>query len=97
MALRSATKGVLKSPEASEGAGTRQDEEMEEHRPRNMRPNSYPTEGFALEVDRKIKSQHPTLEAATKIATELKRKFPVLHVTIYDASAQTRTRVETAA
>lgn len=90
-------KGILKSPEPREGAEERHGEEMmEEARPRNMRPNSSPTEGFSLEVDGKIKSQHPTAEAATAIAAELKRKFPVLQVTVYDAVAKTRTPVEAA-
>lgn len=96
MAVRSAIKGILKSPEPREGAEERHGEDMEEPRPRNMPPNSYPTEGFSVEVDGKIKSQHPTVEAATTIGAELKRKFPVLQVTVYDAAAKTRTPIEAA-
>jgi hypothetical protein len=47
-------------------------------------------------VDGKIKSQHPTAEAATKAGAELKRRFPVLKVMIYDAAVKTRTLVEAA-
>lgn len=95
MAVRPVTKDIFKSPERNEAAEQHHREEVEE-RPRNIRPNSYPTEGFSLEVDGKIKSQHPTLEAATTTAAELKRKFPVLQVSIYDAAARTRTLVEAA-
>ena len=91
MALRPVNKGILKSPEPREGA-----EEMEEAAPRNIPPNTPPTEGFSLEVDGKMKSQHPTIEAATAVGAELKRKFPVLQVTVYDAVAKTRTLVEAA-
>jgi hypothetical protein len=96
MAVRSVTKGILKSSGVREAADEAEDVETEGPRPRNPPSNTSPTEGFFLEVDRKIKSQHPTLEAATKIGAELKRKFPVLHVTVYDAAGTTRTLVEAA-
>ena len=96
MAVRSTTKGILKAPEPRDGADERVGDDTEEQRPGNLRPNSSPTEGFALEVDGKIKSQHPTAEAATKAGAELKRKFPVIQVMIYDAAAKTRTLVEAA-
>jgi hypothetical protein len=95
MAIRSVTRGILKSPEPRYGSEQGPDDAPEE-RPRNMPPNSYPTEGFSLEVDGKIKSQHPTSEAAMTVGAELKRRFPVLQVTIYDAVAKTRTLVEAA-
>lgn len=96
MAVRSVTKGILKAPEPREGAEERVGDEAEEQRPRNMPPNTFPTEGFSIEVDGKIKSQHATAEAATKIGAELKRKYPVIQVMIYDAVAKTRTLVEAA-
>ena len=95
MALRSINKGILKSPEPREGAEERHDE-IEEAAPRNIPANTAPTEGFSLEVDGKIKSQYPTAEAAMAVGGELKRKFPVLQVMIYDAVAKTRTLVEAA-
>jgi len=97
MALRPANKGILKSPEPREGAEERHGDEVEETRPRNIPANTSPTEGFSLEIDGKIKSQYPTVEAAMSAATELKRKFPVLQVMVYDAVAKTRTLVEAAA
>jgi len=96
MAIRSTTKGLLKASEPRDGADERGADEAEEQRPGNLRPNSFPTEGFSLEVDGKIKSQHATAEAATKVGAELKRKFPVIQVMIYDAVAKTRTLVEAA-
>jgi hypothetical protein len=96
MAMRPVGKGILKSPEPRDGAEERHGEEIEEAAPRNLPPNTPPTEGFSLEVDGKSKSQHPTVEAATTMGAELKRKFPMLQVTIYDAVAKTRTLVEAA-
>jgi len=93
MAIRPIT-GILKSLELPEGAEERQGRDMEERRPRNMPPNTSPTEGFSLEVDGKIKSQHPTFEAATTTGAELKRNFPMLQVAVYDVVATTRTPVE---
>jgi hypothetical protein len=96
MAMRPVSKGILKSPEPRDGAEERHGEEIEEAAPRNLPPNTPPTEGFSLEVDGKSKSQHPTVEAATTMGAELKRKFPMLQVTIYDAVAKTRTLVDAA-
>jgi len=96
MAVRPVGKGVLKWPEPREGAEERHGDEIEEPRPRNMPPNTAPTEGFSLEVDGKAKSQHATVEAATAMGAELKRKFPMLQVTVYDAVAKTRTPVDAA-
>jgi len=93
MALRT-TKGLLKASEPRDGADVA--DEVEEQRPGNLRPNSFPTEGFSLEVDGKIKSQYATAEAATAAGAELKRKFPVIQVMIYDAAGKTRTLVDVA-
>jgi hypothetical protein len=66
------------------------------NRPKNLRANVYPVEGFALTVDGKIKQQYPTMDDAMKVGVALKTKFPVIQVTIYDATAKTRTPVELA-
>jgi hypothetical protein len=96
MAIRSTTKGILKAPEPRDGADERGADDAEEQRPRNLPPNSFPTEGFSIEVDGKIKSQHATAEAAAKAGADLKRRFPVVQVMIYDAAVKTRTMVEAA-
>jgi hypothetical protein len=56
-----------------------------------MRADILPTEGYGLEVDGKVKHQFDTKEAAEKAGAELKKKFPVVQVKIFDAKARTRT------
>jgi hypothetical protein len=68
--------------------------EQDEKRPRNLRADLYPIDGFALTVDGKFKSQYPDMASALKVGLELKKKYPVIQVTIYDAAAKTRTPVE---
>jgi hypothetical protein len=51
-----------------------------------------PATGYALEVDGRLKTEFKTREGAQKGAEELKKRFPILKVKIYDA--QTKTRVE---
>ena len=47
-----------------------------------------PKISYKLEVDGRLKSEHPTEEAALLVARELKRKFPQLRVAIIDAKGQ---------
>ena len=47
-----------------------------------------PRISFKLEVDGRLKSEHPTQEAALTVALELKRKFPQIRVAIVDAKGQ---------
>jgi hypothetical protein len=51
-----------------------------------------PTSGYALEVDGRLKAEFATRDGAKTGAEELKKRFPMLRVRIYDA--QTRTREE---
>jgi hypothetical protein len=51
-----------------------------------------PTSGYALEVDGRLKTEFTTSDGAKAGAEELKKRFPMLRVRIYDA--QTRTREE---
>jgi hypothetical protein len=67
--------------------------ESGDKRPKNPRGDAFPVEGFALEVDGKIKTQFPALADAMKFGLALKTKFPVIQVTVYDAAAKTRTPV----
>src|SRR6266545_7493197 len=67
MALRSVSKPVLKAPMAQQaGEEPRPADQEEQQRPRNTPPNKFPVEGFSVEVDGKIKSQHDTEAAALK-------------------------------
>lgn len=65
-----------------------------EKRPRNPRGDALPTKGFAVAVDAKIKSEYDNAEAAFKAGLEIKRKFPLVQVSVYDAEKRTRTMVE---
>ncbi len=52
------------------------------------------TEGFGLEVDGWMKAVFPTQDEAQKSAENLKARYPMLQVKVYDAAAHTRTMVE---
>ena len=59
----------------------------DEPQPRNVaRADLVMTEGFGLEVDGRMKTVFPTLEAAQKRARDLKAQFPMLQVKVYDAA-----------
>ena len=49
-----------------------------------------PKSGFALEIDGRLKTEFSTKEGAEQGAIELKRRFPMLQIRIYDASLKTR-------
>lgn len=58
------------------------------------RGDALPIEGFGLAVDGKIKSQYASSEAALKAGLAIKRSFPKVQVTVFDAMERTRTLVE---
>ncbi len=49
-----------------------------------------PKSGFALEIDGRLKTEFSTKEGAEHGASELKRRFPMLQIRIYDAASQSR-------
>jgi hypothetical protein len=49
-----------------------------------------PETGFTLQVDGHFKNQFETLAQAKQAATELKSRFPILRIEIYDAENKTR-------
>src|SRR5262249_59888351 len=53
-----------------------------------------PKISYKLEVDGRLKSEHPTQEAALTAALELKRKFPQIRVAIVDTKGPYRIAVE---
>lgn len=63
-------------------------------RPRNLRANVIPTDGFALSVDKKLKTMYQTAEEAMAAGSKLKQKFPVTQVAVYDAAGEVYTPVE---
>jgi hypothetical protein len=59
----------------------------DEPQPRNIpRADLVMTEGFGLQVDGRMKTVFPTLEAAQKSASNLKAAFPMLQIKVYDAA-----------
>jgi hypothetical protein len=67
----------------------------EEPQPRNIaRADVLMTEGFGLQVDGRMKTVFPTAAAADKHARELKAKYPMLQVKVYDAAKRTETLIE---
>jgi hypothetical protein len=57
-------------------------------------PEVLPKISYKLEVDGRLKSEHPTQEAALTTALELKRKFPQIRVAIVDTKGLKRIAVE---
>jgi hypothetical protein len=49
-----------------------------------------PASGYAFEVDGRFKTEFATKDGAGAGAEELKRRFPMLQVRIYDALAKAR-------
>jgi hypothetical protein len=62
-------------------------------RPKNPSANLLPSEGYALEVDGKLKSEFGTPEEAMKAGLELKKKYPHIRINIFGAKERTRTLV----
>ncbi len=54
------------------------------------RTTELPNSGFALEIDRRLKTEFSTEEGAERGAIELKRRFPTVQIRIYDAATQSR-------
>jgi hypothetical protein len=67
---------------------------IEQQQPKNIqRADIAPENGYAMVVDGHFKKQFSEQSVATKAATELLSRYPMLQVEIYDAKAKTRTRV----
>ena len=56
-----------------------------------------PTSGFALIVDGLAKREFDTQDRALKAARELKARFPMLQVKVYDAESKQSETIEPAA
>ena len=61
---------------------------------KNQPEHELPNISYKLEVDGRLKTEHPTQEAALTAALELKRKFPQLRVAIVDTKGSNRITVE---
>ena len=67
---------------------------QETEKPKNLRANTLPTDGFALCVDGKMKTRYETSQQATAAGLQLKQTYPVIQVTVYDAAERVYTPVE---
>ena len=67
---------------------------QETEKPKNLRANTLPTDGFALCVDGKMKTRYETSQQATAAGLQLKQNYPVIQVTVYDAAERLYTPVE---
>lgn len=50
-------------------------------------------EGFALEIDGRIKTEFSTKDGAERGALELKRRFPMLQIYVYEVATRARHQV----
>jgi hypothetical protein len=66
----------------------------DDSRPKNLKANILPTEGYVLEVDGKFKLEYKDAEAAKKAGLELKKKYSSVQVKVFDSKERTRTAVE---
>ena len=53
-----------------------------------------PASGYAIEVDGLMKTRFATSDGARAGAVELKKRFPLLCIRIYDAGAKVREEVQ---
>jgi hypothetical protein len=56
-------------------------------------PRELPASGYALEVDGRLKAEFETKDGARAGAEELKKRFPMLRVRIYDAQTKVREEI----
>jgi hypothetical protein len=82
-------KSKITSPIAMPASG-----HEETKRPRNLSVNAMPTDGFALCVDGKLKTKYETAKDAMTAASKLKHSYPVVQVSVYDATERVYTPVE---
>jgi hypothetical protein len=52
-----------------------------------------PTSGYALEVDGRLKAEFTTRDGARAGGEELKKRFPMLQIRIYDAQTHAREEI----
>ena len=67
----------------------------EAKRPTQIRADAIPTDGYILTVDGKLKRRYETEQEATTEAAKLKQRFPVIQVSVYDATAGIHTAANT--
>jgi hypothetical protein len=63
-------------------------------KPTNLRANAMPPDGYVLTVDGKSKTRYETEAEAIAAGSELKQKFPVIRVTVFEPIARVYTPIE---
>ncbi len=63
-------------------------------KPKNLSANAMPSDGYVLTVDGKSKTRYETETEALAAGTQLKQKFPVVRVTVFEPIARVSTPVE---
>ena len=53
-----------------------------------------PASGYALEVDGRLKAEFTTRDGARAGGEELKKRFPMLQIRIYDARTNAREEIQ---
>ena len=56
-------------------------------------PRELPAPGYAIEVDGRLKAEFATRDGAKSGGEELKKRFPMLQIRIYDAYTNTHEEV----
>jgi hypothetical protein len=63
----------------------------DQERPHQRQPE---TDRYHLQIDRQTKRSFKTSEAARSAALEIKSRFPILQVSVYDGLSKSRTLVD---
>lgn len=63
-------------------------------KPKNLSANMMPADGYVLTVDGKSKTRYETQAEAVAAGAELKKKYPVIRVTVFEPIARVSTPVE---
>ena len=59
---------------------------QETRRPKNLRANVVPIDGFVLSVDGKLKTRYESEKEAAAAGAKLKQSYPVIQIAVYDAT-----------
>jgi hypothetical protein len=87
---------VVKLSRNNGGPKTKRPQQIDDVPVRNIqRADMIPTTGFAMVVDGKMKTNFEDKASATKAGSELLARFPMLQIEVYDASAGTRSKIQT--
>jgi hypothetical protein len=67
---------------------------LDDIQPRNsQRADIIPINGFAMVVDGKLKTNFDDEASATRAGSELRARFPMLQIEVYDATTRVRTKI----